>query len=50
MWVVKEFKEKSFYSLSKRGKRPGAESGIGPEGWVFESFTEFKRQGAGIVG
>ena len=51
IWVVKELtevltrEENSFYSLSKRGKGPGAQSGIGPEGWLVESFIEFKGQG-----
>lgn len=53
-WVVKEFtgvlqrrRKKCFYSLSKGGKGPDAYSGIGPDAWVFESFTEFKEQSVG---
>lgn len=47
---INQRQEESFYSLSKRGKGPGAQSGMGPEGWLVESFIEFKRKGAGKMG
>lgn len=39
--------KKCFYSLSKGGKGPDTYSSIGPDAWVFESFTEFKEQSVG---
>ena len=40
---VNKRRKQRFYLLSKRGKGPDTQSGVGPKRWGFESFIEFQK-------